>query len=98
MNNAKWIGLKKGEDFPIKFEEYTKEKVQELKGKVNVDKRSLLFRKKFVVNGGVFGCCEYNQTITLGEKDGKPLRYEDLCCEVEGWDKMCFEHNVDIER
>ncbi|MBQ3571362.1 MAG: family 78 glycoside hydrolase catalytic domain [Clostridia bacterium] len=53
MNNAKWIGLKKGEDFPIKFEEYTKEKVQELKAKVNVDKRSLLFRKKFVVNGEI---------------------------------------------
>ena len=49
MQKSKWIGLKKGEDFPFDFREYTREKEQAFKDKVSVDKRSLLFRKKFAV-------------------------------------------------
>lgn len=53
MKKAKWIGLKKGEDFPFDFKEYTRDKEQAFKDKVNVDKRSLLFRKQFIVGGTI---------------------------------------------
>ncbi|MBQ3149838.1 MAG: family 78 glycoside hydrolase catalytic domain [Clostridia bacterium] len=53
MLNSNWIGIRKGEINSWPEEGYTTAMAEELKGKVRVERRSLLFRKQFVLNNNI---------------------------------------------